>query len=674
FHRILFNSGRPLQARELTQLQTILQTQIQRFADNVFLDGASVGASGAGVQSASYVIIENLPSGRLAKDYEGVTLVGPASTDTTGLRFHVVHAEEATDDGDFPTLYGYYLSANQSSVNQPIQTIAPIYAEAEELVDIRSLTGIPEALDAVTVRTQPGSSQIQSTGRGLLFGVKKATFWTQGHFVFAPEQLIVISKYNTTSDVDVGFEVKQDIITEDDDESLYDNQGAVPNLSSPGAHRYRIRLVLTEKDAVADEFNFVYYASVRDGKIAQVKGGSESYNQVEKRMAVRHFDTHGNFIVNPFDIRYTPGDSNSVLNAIIAGDWNGNTPTAFVDGYRLQNSLDTTLLIHKPTSHTEEDGQATPINYRNYVNVPYDSAGQKYLGNWTTNFNVNVQTKIALLNGTTKVGDARIKHVVNTLDNDEGYRVHFYDVKMKSGQNARDIDGFAPHHTPSAIVKVKLVSGQLYVVDPEINITLHNIPGGRVKSVSNLVFTVQRQFSATSNGSSQLQITTQNNEAFDNLAQWVFVNTTTGDEETVAPTSISLNSSTPQTATCTVSGASQNYIIYAYVQKNSPQPKTKTYAKHGGGGAISASRLVDSGGDRFQFNLYDGIKLIEARADSAGGRLITDQCTFDGGQRENYYGPVVLTDVPADVTNVHARFSYFQWGGSGDYFAVNSYV
>ena len=40
YYRILFNSGRPLQARELTQLQTILQEQIRRFADNVFLDGA----------------------------------------------------------------------------------------------------------------------------------------------------------------------------------------------------------------------------------------------------------------------------------------------------------------------------------------------------------------------------------------------------------------------------------------------------------------------------------------------------------------------------------------------------------------------------------------------------------------------------------------------------------
>ena len=46
FHRILFNSGKALQARELTQLQTILQTQIQRFGSNIFKEGAVVKPGG----------------------------------------------------------------------------------------------------------------------------------------------------------------------------------------------------------------------------------------------------------------------------------------------------------------------------------------------------------------------------------------------------------------------------------------------------------------------------------------------------------------------------------------------------------------------------------------------------------------------------------------------------
>ena len=42
FHRILFNSGRTLQARELTQMQTILQKQIERMGNNLYKEGGVV--------------------------------------------------------------------------------------------------------------------------------------------------------------------------------------------------------------------------------------------------------------------------------------------------------------------------------------------------------------------------------------------------------------------------------------------------------------------------------------------------------------------------------------------------------------------------------------------------------------------------------------------------------
>ena len=40
FYRILFRPSVAVQARELTQLQTILQNQIQRFGEHVFKDGS----------------------------------------------------------------------------------------------------------------------------------------------------------------------------------------------------------------------------------------------------------------------------------------------------------------------------------------------------------------------------------------------------------------------------------------------------------------------------------------------------------------------------------------------------------------------------------------------------------------------------------------------------------
>ena len=42
FHRILFRPGFAVQARELTQLQTILQNQIERFGRHIFKEGSMV--------------------------------------------------------------------------------------------------------------------------------------------------------------------------------------------------------------------------------------------------------------------------------------------------------------------------------------------------------------------------------------------------------------------------------------------------------------------------------------------------------------------------------------------------------------------------------------------------------------------------------------------------------
>ena len=42
FHRVLFRPSLAVQARELTQLQTILQNQIERFGDNIFVEGTII--------------------------------------------------------------------------------------------------------------------------------------------------------------------------------------------------------------------------------------------------------------------------------------------------------------------------------------------------------------------------------------------------------------------------------------------------------------------------------------------------------------------------------------------------------------------------------------------------------------------------------------------------------
>ena len=676
YHRILFNSGLPLQARELTQLQSIIQQQIKRFGDNVFLDGAAVGSSGSGVSTVSYVQLKDVSVP--IENYVGVTLQGPSSDVTSGLQFYVIRAEEGTES-DPPTLFGTYISSNQSAANIDVQPTTPTFTDKDLLQDIRVISG-QEGTPELVVRTQRASSNIQSTGRGLLFGIKSSNFWTQGHFVFTAKQLLTISKYTTTADVDVGFEVIEDIVTVEDDPALYDNQGAVPNLSSPGADRYRIKLKLSTRDEVSDPTRFIYFASVRDGEVTQTSGGSSSYNEIERRMAIRTNDTNGDFIANSFDIRFLPGADKDHIDLVIPGMNNkGGNPVAFVDGFRLEHFNDKTFSIPKPTSVTSELGQATPITYKNYINVPFDTPEENFMGKFSNNLIVGTQTKVVLIKIDSQgnrdvIGDARIKHIVNTLDPLEGYRIHLYDMKMYEGQNARDVREFAPYDDQSSGVPVTLNSGQMYVRGAETNTTIHKVAGGRVQSISGLNYTVQRQFGATTNADGELQITTRTNESFDDLSRWVFIDVTTGAEERVLPGNITLNSATPQTATCKVSSWNSNYTVFAYVEKNFTNPKTKTFTVQST--HVGSTLIDDQDGKRFEFGLYDGVSLIEARANNSSGELITDLVKFDGGQRDNFYGPVTLkpSGLPASITTIYAKFEYFTWGSTGDYFSVNSYV
>ena len=68
YHRILFNSGRALQARELTQAQTIQQKEVERFARNIFKEGASVNPGGPSINTRYEFIKLNTTTNNLPAD------------------------------------------------------------------------------------------------------------------------------------------------------------------------------------------------------------------------------------------------------------------------------------------------------------------------------------------------------------------------------------------------------------------------------------------------------------------------------------------------------------------------------------------------------------------------------------------------------------------------------
>ena len=59
FHKVLFKPAVAVQARELTQLQSILQNQVERFGENILVEG-SIIKGGNFVESTSLAYVKIL--------------------------------------------------------------------------------------------------------------------------------------------------------------------------------------------------------------------------------------------------------------------------------------------------------------------------------------------------------------------------------------------------------------------------------------------------------------------------------------------------------------------------------------------------------------------------------------------------------------------------------------
>ena len=108
YHRILFNNGRALQARELTQMQTIIQSELSKLAGFVFKEGGifntSYGSLNSGYNAINYVKVNSLPAG-----YD--LLIGQDITNTAGVRATIKAIVPATGS-DNNTLLIRYVSTN----------------------------------------------------------------------------------------------------------------------------------------------------------------------------------------------------------------------------------------------------------------------------------------------------------------------------------------------------------------------------------------------------------------------------------------------------------------------------------------------------------------------------------------------------------------------------------
>jgi hypothetical protein len=348
--KILFKPGNSIQARELTQMQSLLQQQIRNLSDHFFKEGAMVipgqAATDVNAQYCKVMLPTTLQS---ATDFVGKIVQG----NKTGLKALVVKHVDIVDgnsDGDFTdyvadgdeptTLYLKYLDGAPkpaTTVNTgsglilientvPGQTTFEVNGESITIDEgatatfVEGETLVTTATDGSNLLCEVMSNSVVANpiGRGSIGFIEEGVYYIGGQLVKCHSQSIVLSKYTPNPSLKIGLEISETVVTSNDDYSLLDTSLGSPNYNAPGADRLKVVLTLIKKDIdVIDTSNFVELITVKDGVVAK-EAARDEYQSLMKTLARRTYDESGDYTVRPFklDIReyYNENQNNGVFN------------------------------------------------------------------------------------------------------------------------------------------------------------------------------------------------------------------------------------------------------------------------------------------------------------------------------------------------------------------------
>ena len=357
FYRILYRPSFAVQARELTQMQSILQNQIKRHGDAVFKQGAMVIPGQASIQTATqpgggadYVKLQSLYNGVAVETFlsalNGKTLIGQ----TTGVKATVILTQSA-ESVDPTTLYLNYQQAGTD-------TTTKVFAANEVLVTDDNVYSVQIAATGTPV------------GKGSIATINTGVYYINGNFCLVDAQTIVLDKYTTEPTYRIGLMVTEEIVTPEQDESLLDNAQNSYNYAAPGAHRYYIDLTLKKLavDSTTDA-NFVELIRVTNGSIKTIVDKTQ-YSLLGDELARRTYDESGDYTVRGFDIDIREHRNNN------RGVWHSNT--AYLIGDIVSYNGKTYTALNSATSVTTPPTHASSSAYdgpgATGVNWNYDSA------------------------------------------------------------------------------------------------------------------------------------------------------------------------------------------------------------------------------------------------------------------------------------------------------------
>ena len=460
FHRVLFRPAVPVQARELTQLQTILQNQVERFGDNIYRQGTIIkGCSITFDFNYSYVKIKDLQvdgQATLVSDYAGGIL-----KDSSNLTSSIVNYVQGLEsqNPDLSTLFIKYTNTGSGSKKKyanddvltvyandySIQTISitaagTLYDNTDIVVftggdgtgasanivtyangsirdvvitnggsgyttapalSITTSTGSSGSLTAVNYIAQirvANSSYTNPVGVGSAATIADGVIYQRGHFVRVAEQTTIIDKYTNEPDgISLGFLTTESVVNNSVDTTLLDNAQGYSNYTAPGAYRLKLTPTLISISTTNAASNSEFLSIVEFKNGRISKRRTETeFNSVASELAKRTREESGNYVVKPFNI-YTEEKASNTTHLNLSV----SAGIGYVDGFRSEIAGTIRVPVRKGTDTSTSNNQTISTNYGNYVVV------SEVLGNFDFSSGLTVNLRnTAATDGTDNFGGA----------------------------------------------------------------------------------------------------------------------------------------------------------------------------------------------------------------------------------------------------------------------------
>lgn len=355
YQKVLFKAGFPLQARELNNLQSILQNQITSLSTNILKDGTVVipGELDYNLETPALLVrrsFNGVELSQIKKHLNDVTIVGRSS----GIRAKVILAidENESEIGIF-TLYIKPLSSNYITGTKffPNEIL-----ELDENINIPNFGILNKGTEiSRTITEEPNKI-------GSIFSVREGVYYIRGYFVNVKSQVVPISQYTSFPNCKVGFDVKEKIITFSDEDYLLDNADNYEAEGSIGADRFQIECKLNTREILTShDEDFIELARFRNGVLEEIKNETE-YNIIGDFIAKTIKDINGNIVVNNFGVSYLDIINDFIKLKVSDGK-------AYIDGYEVEKLVPTVLNLPITKETRNYNNEYSALNYSSFIRL-----------------------------------------------------------------------------------------------------------------------------------------------------------------------------------------------------------------------------------------------------------------------------------------------------------------